>query len=105
MRATQWRFVAPVIEWRGPAPFFYARIPDPIGAEIAAVKRIASYGWGVIPVEATISGTTFTTSLFPRENTYLLPLKAAVRERIAVTVGDEVEVVMAIGGGIREPDL
>jgi hypothetical protein len=101
----QWHFSAPIIEWRGPAPFFYARIPESVGAEIAAVKGIASYGWGVIPVKATIAGVAFETSLFPRENTYLLPLKAAVRKRIGVTVGDEIEVEMAIGGVIREPDL
>ena len=99
----EWRFRAPVIEWRGPAPFFYARIPETVGDEIAAVKRAASYGWGAIPVRATILGVTFETSLFPKDGTYLLPLKAAVRKRIGVTVGDEVEVEMAIGGAIREP--
>src|SRR5262245_31714754 len=102
---SEWRFTAPVIEWRGPAPFYYALIPESVGAEIAAVKRIASYGWGVIPVEATIAGITFTTSLFPRDGTYLLPLKAAVRKRIGATVDDEVELAMAIGGMIREPEL
>jgi hypothetical protein len=102
---TEWRFTAPVIEWRGPAPFYYARIPETVGVEIAAIKRIASYGWGVIPVEATIAGVSFTTSLFPRDGTYLLPLKAAVRKLIGVTVDDEIEVAMAIGGMIREPEL
>jgi hypothetical protein len=101
----EWRFRAPVIEWRGPAPFFYARIPEAVGTEIAAVKRVASYGWGVIPVRGRISGVTFETSLFPRDGTYLLPLKAAVRTRLGVTVGDEVEVEMGIGGEIREPGL
>lgn len=101
----QWSFQAPVIEWRGPAPFYYALIPENVAAEIAAVKRIASYGWGVIPVEATIAGITFTTSLFPRDNTYLLPLKVAVRKRLGVTAGDGVDVEMAIGGRIREPEL
>jgi hypothetical protein len=99
-----WNFAAPVIEWRGPAPFFYARIPEAVGAEIAAVKR-ASYGWGVIPVRATIAGVTFETSLFPREGTYLLPLKDKVRRAIGVTVGDEVAVAMEIAGKIREPGL
>ena len=105
MAKIEWRFRAPVIEWRGPAPFFYARIPDTVSTEIAAVKRVASYGWGVIPVKATISGVAFETSLFPRDGTYLLPLKAAVRTRLSVTVDDEVEVEMAIGGVIREPEL
>jgi hypothetical protein len=101
----EWRFSAPVVEWRGPAPFFYARIPANTGAEIARLKRAASYGWGVIPVRATIAGVAFETSLFPLDGTYLLPLKASVRRRIGVTLGDEVEVAMTIGGVIREPDL
>jgi hypothetical protein len=93
------QFRAVVIEWRGPAPFFYARIPEAIGAEIGKVKKAASYGWGAIPVAAVISGVAFETSLFPKDDTYLLPLKAAVRKRIGVTVDDEVEVEMTIGGG------
>jgi len=99
------RFEAEVIEWRGPAPFFYARIPAAAGARIAAVKRAASYGWGVIPVEATIAGVRFTTSLFPREGSYLLPLKDAVRRQLGATVGDVLAVTLAIGGRPREPDL
>ncbi len=90
-------FSAPVIYWRGPAPFFFARIPDDVGAEIARVKKQASYGWGVIPVEATIGEVRFETSLFPKEGSYLLPLKDAVRRRIGVTADDVVEVSMTIG--------
>lgn len=101
----EWRFEAPVIEWRGPAPFYYARIPETVGAEIAAIRKAASYGWGVIPVRAVIGEVAFETSLFPREGTYLLPLKDKVRRQIGVTVDDMVAVEMAIGGRIREPDL
>jgi hypothetical protein len=56
-------------------------------------------------VNATIAEVNFDTSLFPRDGTYLLPLKAAVRQQIGVTVDDEVEVELAIGGVIREPGL
>ncbi len=98
-------FSAPVIYWRGPAPFHYARLPPQPAAEIARVKRVASYGWGAIPVTATIDGVSFTTSLFPRDGTYLLPLKAAVRHELGVTVDDVIEVAMTIGGGLREPGL
>jgi hypothetical protein len=59
----------------------------------------------VIPVEATINGVTFTTSLFPKDGTYLLPLKAAVRQQVGVTADDEVEVTMIVGRAPREPDL
>ena len=98
-------FVAEVIEWRGPAPFYYARLPDAVAAEIARVKKLVTYGWGAIPAEATIDGVSFTTSLFPRDGGYLLPLKDKVRRQIGVTVGDSVRVEMQVGRPPREPDL
>ena len=90
-------FTAEVIEWRGPAPFLYARLPVEAAEEIAAVKRAASYGWGAIPVTASIGDVTFTTSLFPKDGTYLLPLKVAVRRQVGMTVGDVVDVELSIG--------
>ncbi len=92
-------FRAPVIHWRGPAPFFFARLPPDVAAEVAAVKKAASYGWGVIPVVASIDGVSFETSLFPKDDTYLLPLKAVVRKQLGVTADDVVEVSMRVGSG------
>lgn len=89
-------FPATVIEWRGPSPFFFAPIPPAISAEIRAVAKFVSYGWGVIPVEAVIGGVRFTTSLFPRDDIYLLPLKVVVRRQANVTAGDCVAVAMTI---------
>lgn len=93
-------FSAEVIEWRGPAPFIYARIPPEISAEIARFKRLASYGWGVIPVLAEIGGMRFATSLFPREGTYLLPLKLAIRRPLGIAVGDRLAIRLTIGGSV-----
>ena len=95
----QFSFRTTIIEWRGPAPFVYAPVPGPLAAEIGRIKRQASYGWGVIPVEAEIGGTRFTTSLFPKDGTYLLPLKLAVRKETGITVGDAVDVEMTIATG------
>ncbi|NDC19440.1 MAG: DUF1905 domain-containing protein, partial [Microbacteriaceae bacterium] len=47
-------FTAEMIEWRGPAPFYYLPIPKDICEEIKAAAKLLSYGWGVIPVTATI---------------------------------------------------
>ena len=91
------QFRATVIYWRGPAPFFYARIPTEIGAEIGKVKKAASYGWGVIPVTVEIGFTEWTTSLFPKEGTYLVPLKDAVRKAEGIEPGSTVEVRVSIG--------
>jgi hypothetical protein len=73
-----------VIEWRGPAPFYFAKTPQNISAEIEASAGHLSYGWGCIPVDVTIGQTTFYTALIPREGTYFLPLKAAIRKSEAI---------------------
>lgn len=92
----QFRFEAEVIHWRGPSPYFFAPIPEPHGEEIKKIAKFATYGWGVIPVEATIDGFMFGTSLFPKEGRYLLPLKDAVRRKCNLTAGDLISASIAI---------
>jgi len=89
-------FTGQVIEWRGPAPYYFVPVPDDESADIREVATAASYGWGVIPVEASIGGTTFTTSLFPKDGRYLLPLKAAVRSPRSLTTDDDVTVRLTV---------
>lgn len=84
-------FVGQVVEWRGPAPYVYVRIPDDVSAEIRELAAAVTYGWGVLPVEARIGAVSFTTSLFPKDGRYLLPLRAAVRKQLGVEVGDDVQ--------------
>ncbi len=45
---------------------------------------------------ASIGGSVFTTTLFPKDETYLLPLKAAVRRQADVTAGDSVAVELTV---------
>ncbi len=85
-------FDGPVIEWHGPAPFCFVRVPEAQSADISEVRRMATYGWGVIPVEARIGPVRFTTSLFPKDGGYLLPLKVAVRKPLGISDGDVVSV-------------
>jgi hypothetical protein len=90
-------FTAEAIEWRGPAPFVFVPVPPDESELIHESARELTYGWGVIPVEATIGGTTFSTSLFPRDGGYLLPLKVAVQRAEGVGVGDTMRVRMRLG--------
>jgi Domain of unknown function (DUF1905). len=94
----RFRFEAPIVHWRGPAPFYFAAVPEEIGAEIRQVAKFVSYGWGVIPVTARIGEVRFTTSLFPRQGSYLLPLKDAVRNQIGRSEGERVAVEMQLAG-------
>lgn len=90
-------FEAEIIEWRGPAPFLFAAIPDEHGGAIRYASLGQSYGWGVVPVVATIGDTLFATTLFPRDGTYLLPIKMAVQKSEGVGLGDRVSVVLRVG--------
>jgi hypothetical protein len=92
-------FDATVIEWRGPAPFYFAAVPDKHVGEIRYAAQMASYGWGVVPVEASANGVTFRTSLFPRDGGYLVPLKDKVRREAGVVLGDVVRVRVTSGRG------
>jgi hypothetical protein len=90
------RFGGRVIEWRGPAPYYYLPVPEEESADSHDVAAAASYGWGVIPVVARIGDVEFETSLFPKDGGYLLPLKDAVRKPQKITVGDEITVEMTV---------
>ena len=89
-------FAAEVIQWRGPAPFYFAVVPPEQVGEVHYAAREASYGWGCVPVNATIGGVDFTTSLFPRDGGYMLPLKVAVRSRCGIAPGDIVQIRLRI---------
>lgn len=90
----RFEFVGRVIEWRGPSPYYYVAVPPSVSSDIQEVAASVSYGWGVIPVEARIGETAFTTSLFPKDGRYLLPLRHAVRTPQGIAVDDQVTVEM-----------
>ncbi len=82
--------------WRGPSPFHFISIPD---KQSKAIKEIASgvtYGWGAIPVVATIGQTEFTTSIFPKDGLYIVPIKNVVRLGEKLEVDDVVKVLLTI---------
>lgn len=85
-------FNGEIIHWRGPAPFHFVTVPDEQSAAIEAVSSMVTYGWGAIPVHACIGQTEFTTSLFPKGDLYLVPIKAAVRRAETLMLGDQVTV-------------
>ncbi|MGW4660449.1 DUF1905 domain-containing protein [Streptomyces sp. NPDC004279] len=55
-------FAGPVIEWRGPSPYYFVTVPAAESADIREVAAMATYGWGVIPVEARIGAFYVTTA-------------------------------------------
>jgi len=89
-------FRASIIVWRGPAPFLFVPVPAEVSAILASTPTL-SYGWGCTPGTATVGQTRWTTSLMPRQGTYLVPVKAAVQKAEGLKAGDEVELTLEVG--------
>ena len=90
------RFRGALWYWRGPSPFHFVTVPPAEAELIADLAPAVTYGWGMIPVAVAIGRTTTTTSLWPREGGYIVPVKAAVRAAEGLEVGDEVEVALTV---------
>ena len=84
-----------VVEWRGPAPWYFVRIPEEESDDLKAAARGIEY-WGQVPVVARIHDHEFVTALFPKDGVYLLPLKVAVRKATRVELDDVVTVALAV---------
>jgi len=89
-------FNGKIIFWRGPSPFFFVAMPDEESRDLKAVSNSVTYGWGVIPVQVRIGNTEWKTSLFPKDDRYLVPIKASVRTAEQLDEGDEVMVQLEV---------
>ena len=97
MRKECCEFDAEVFQWRGPAPYFFVETPPDLDAFLHDHLRELTYGWGVIPALVRIGQTEVTTSLIPRDDVYLVPLKVALRRPENVDDGDVVHVRVSVG--------
>lgn len=96
MSHMDFEFEGPVVEWRGPAPFYFVAIPEDDSADIKFAAKGVEY-WGQVPVVVRISDTEFTTALFPKDGRYLLPLRDIVRHAAGIEVDQVLAVALSVG--------
>ena len=82
--------------WRGPAPWHFVTVPEEQCAQIEDAANQVTYGWGMIPVGVRIGATTFTTSLWPKDGSYIVPIKTKVRRAEDLDLGDTVTVHLTV---------
>jgi hypothetical protein len=97
MSLMDFEFEGPIVEWRGPAPYYFLRIPEDESADIKFAAKGIEY-WGQVPVVVRINDAEFTTALFPKDGCYLIPLKVAARKaaEIDVDVDEELTVGLSV---------
>ena len=89
-------FNGKIIFWKGPAPWLFVTVPAKQSRELKAISGLVTYGWGVIPVHVRIGKTEFQTSLFPKDDRYLVPIKASVRKAENLEKGDKVTIRLEV---------
>ena len=89
-------FSGPMYEWRGPAPYHFVAVPECEADVLRDAAAYVTYGWGMIPVRGRIGGTDFTTSLWPKDGGYVVPIKDAVRKPERLELGAEVTVRLTV---------
>jgi len=98
MGHVDFEFSGDVWEWRGPAPYFFVTVPDDESQAIQDVASAVTYGWGMIPVEVGLGDTEWTTSLWPKDGRYVVPLKDWVRQAEGIEKGDLITVRLTLAG-------
>lgn len=78
--------------WRGPAPWYFVTVPAQQSRDLKAILKLVTYGWGMIPVHAQIGKTAWKTSMFPKDDGYIVPIKTTVRKAENLAEGDTVTI-------------
>jgi hypothetical protein len=85
-------FTGEIWYWKGPSPFHFITVPEDESDAIKSIASQVTYGWGVVPVTARIGASEWTTSLFPKAGSYLLPVKDAIRKQEDLELGRSAKV-------------
>jgi Domain of unknown function (DUF1905) len=90
------KFKGKIFYWRGPTPYLFVTVPAKQSQEIKAISGLITYGWGVIPVHVQIGKTEWKTSLFPKDGSYLVPIRMSVQKAESVKEGDTVKIQLEV---------
>jgi uncharacterized protein DUF1905 len=104
MAIMEWTVTAEVIEWRGPAPYFYLPMNHDDSADFKMEAAGLEY-WGQVAVQVVIGHTSFTTAVFPKDDRYLVPLRAAIRKAERIELGTPITATVRLNHDRRNrPD-
>ena len=82
----------------GNSGWHFVSIPIALSQEIRHLFQKEEEGWGRLPVMAFIGDTSWDTAIWfdTKNNTYLLPIKVAIRKNESISVGMIVKITIYI---------
>ena len=97
MNSIELVFEGEVWYWRGPAPWYFVTVPPPQRDVLKGISASVTYGWGMIPVHVQIGRTRWETALWPKDESYVVPIKASVRKAERIAENDTVTISLRVG--------
>ena len=99
MKKKKYKIKAKLWVYPGNAAWHFLTVPKPESHEIKENFGKNARGFGSLPVNVKIGKTKWKTSIFPdrRSGTYLLPIKAKVRQSEGVFERDSTEFSIEVG--------
>ncbi|SDL78539.1 protein of unknown function [Arthrobacter sp. ok362] len=91
---TSYAFRAELWHYPEQAGWHFITLPPELAEQLKDEAAPFRKGFGSVKVSACIAGQRWSTSLFPdsKSNSYLLPVKKAIRTAASIRAGDEVDV-------------
>jgi hypothetical protein len=94
----EYEFSAEVWQYSSPGGWYFVSVPGKLAKEIRGNLQWQEEGWGRLRVIAKVGDNQWITSIWfdTRRNTYLLPLKAEIRNKSDIRVADKIDVTIWI---------
>ena len=94
-------FTADLWRYTGEAAWYFVTLPHDVADDIHEITGDARRGFGSVRVEVTVGSTTWRTSVFPdtKSESFVLPVKKAVRSAEGVDDGSSVSVLLTLVDG------
>ena len=95
-KGIKYEFTAKPWQHSSPGGWYFVSLPKKIGKEIREHLKWQEEGWGRRKATAKIKETEWETAIWfdTKAGTYLLPLKATVREKLKIEVGKNIKVII-----------
>ena len=94
----KYEFSATPWQYGSPGGWYFVSLPGDLAKEIREALKSEEEGWGRLKATARIGKSEWKTAIWfdTKMNTYLLPLKAEIRNKEHILAEKEVEVVIWI---------
>ena len=98
MAQINYRFSGSVWRHNAPGGWYFVSLPKDQSSEIRSLMQDFEEGWGRLKARATIQNVTWDTAIWfdTKLETYILPLKASVRNKLQIKSGEDVTVQLAV---------